>query len=100
MLLEHVKARGLEGMVGFELGNELFAPLHLSHAQAAEDIGTIAKLFKEVWNASAESPPPRLYATGTNDCQSNNNSDILAALDIDGIDAGFSFHSYPADQSK
>lgn len=84
-------------------------PPHISHATAMQDVQTLANLFKEVWpgipstsnssssgrNMSAASAP-RLYGTGTNDCQQNNNSDILSALVKDGVDSGISFHSYPA----
>jgi len=93
-LLQHVRDRGLEGVVGFELGNELFAPPHLSPATAAADVTRLAALFREVWTGDH---PPRLYATGTNDCENRNNSDTMAALATMGIDGGFSFHSYPGD---
>ena len=49
LLLEHSKARGLQGIAGFELGNELFAPPHLTPATAAADIGKAAKLFAEIF---------------------------------------------------
>jgi hypothetical protein len=93
MLLRHVHKRGLEGIVGFELGNELFAPSHLPRETANEDIATLAALFKDVWGET----PPRLFATGTNDCQRNNNNDTMETLLETNIDSGFSFHSYPGD---
>jgi len=62
-----------------------------------EDIKTAGKLLKEVFGAA--SPP--LYASGTNDCDRNSNSDTMAALvetaKETGIETGFSFHSYPGD---
>jgi hypothetical protein len=93
MLLQHVHKRGLEGIIGFELGNELFAPSHLPRETANEDIATLAALFKDVWSKA----PPRLFATGTNDCARNSNNDTMAALLETKINSGFSFHSYPGD---
>ena len=62
-----------------------------------------ADLLKSVWggrsaSSAADAPdPPRLYATGTNDCQRRNNSDTMAALLPGklGMKGGFSWHSYP-----
>ena len=119
VLLEHIHgSRNRAGaltpgrFVGFELGNELFLPKHITPETAAGDIATAADLLKSVWagggSSSARSsaagpagsplplpPPPRLYATGTNDCQHRNNSDTMAVLATLGMRSGFSFHSYP-----
>jgi hypothetical protein len=105
VLLEHIHgssnrsgALTSDRFVGFELGNELFAPEHITPQTAAADIAAAAVLLKSVWQGevrpgSAGSgrpgspalpvdlpPPPRLYATGTNDCQRRDNSDTMAAL--------------------
>eukprot|EP01047_Picozoa_sp_COSAG01_P041988 COSAG01_NODE_3641_length_5838_cov_3.651333_2_plen_1151_part_00 len=85
--------------VGFELGNELFAPRHITPQTAAGDIAIAADLLRSVWVAGEGSPlpPPRMFATGTNDCQHRNNSDTMAALLPSklGMRSGFSWHSYP-----
>ena len=92
-LLTHVRSRGLEGLVGFELGNELHKPPHISPETATKDIGTLALIFAEIW--SGETEPPVLYAHGTNDCPSRNSSDTMAALQAVSSRSGFSAHSYP-----
>ena len=50
---------------------------------------------------SRDTTLPRLYATGTNDCQRRNNSDTMAALLPAklGMRSGFSWHSYPGPSS-
>ena len=103
-LLEHVRGAanrsGLltpDRLVGFELGNELFAPAHLPREVAADDIGRAAALLQDVWQAEQ---PPRLFGSGTNDCRRHNSSEALAALagasrEHPTVRTGFSFHSYP-----
>ena len=106
MLLEHIRNSNLSDslsphrFVGFELGNELFAPKHITPRTAAGDIATAAELLRSVWAQNVPSDgrqPPRLYATGTNDCQRRNNSGTMAALLPSnlGMRGGFSWHSYP-----
>ena len=87
-------------LVGFELGNELFAPKHLPRDVAVSDIGQLGALFREIWSDPSQyGHIPPLYATGTNDCSSNNNSDILAAVEsLDLPVRGFSFHNYPGNR--
>jgi len=99
-LLEHIRGSGNSGALtperfaGVELGNELFAPQHITRHTANADIATAADLLRSVWGGNA---PPRMYATGTNDCQRCNNSDTMAALLPSklGVRGGFSWHSYP-----
>ena len=116
VLLEHIHGYSNRSgaltpgrFVGFELGNELFAPKHITPQTAAGDIATAAGLLKSVWRpregaagsapppAALATPPPRLFATGTNDCGHRNNSDTMAALLPAklGVRSGFSWHSYP-----
>ena len=106
MMLEHIRKSNLgnsltpHSLVGFELGNELFAPKHITRHTADGDIATAAELLRSVWSQDASSEgsqPPRLYATGTNDCQRRNNSDTMTALLPSnlGMRGGFSWHSYP-----
>ena len=92
-LLTHIAQRGLEGIVGFELGNELFMPPHLSHESVDSDVLALSSLLAQTWGGSA----PRLFATGTNDCMqhSNNCSATLSTLARVSAPVGFSFHSYP-----
>ena len=111
VLLEHIHrsinrsaALAPDRFVGFELGNELFAPKHITPHTAAGDIVTAAALLKSVWGLpfhSRDTTLPRLYATGTNDCQRRNNSDTMAALLPAklGMRSGFSWHSYPGPSS-
>lgn len=95
-LLEHIRSRDLEGFIGFEVGNELFRPPHISHATASADVATLAALLKQVWGTV---DPPRFYSSGTNDCDVNDNVDIMSALEAVKSPRGLSFHSYPADRS-
>ena len=84
-------------VLGFELGNELFAPKHITPQVANADISTAASLLKSVWGAAAAAtPPPRLYATGTNDCHpgGRNNSDTMASVTKKPPPAHFGF-GYP-----
>ena len=102
LLLEHIERNGVAGIVGFELGNELFAPQHLTPEQSFKDIAKLGALFKEVFdgkNSSTGAVMPRLFATGTNDCTSRNNIDTMAALLKLDQPAGFSFHSYPGNRA-
>ena len=99
-LLEHVHARnesGLPAPLGYEMGNELFAPRHMTEAAAVKDIDTLAGLLKDVYRGQ---PPPRFFATGTNDCNRNSNRDTIAALVRTKMDTGFSFHSYPGNRES
>ena len=95
-LLEYIRDHKLK-FCGFELGNELFAPPHISHETANKDIWAAGQLLRATFNDSA----PILYASGTNDCANNNNSDTMSALlqtrKSEGVKTGFSFHSYPGD---
>jgi hypothetical protein len=91
MLLEHIRDLDRDAdLVGFELGNELFQPPHLTKETAAEDIITFSELVREVWHPAT---PPDVFAPGTNNCRSSNHSVIFEA--IDGHIQGFSFHNYP-----
>jgi len=98
--LRYIKQSEMSGIVAFELGNELFRPLHLSHETAVSDIRALGPILKEIFG---EASPP-LYATGTNDCDGNDNSDIMEGLlatgKANGIPVGFSCHSYPGDMVK
>lgn len=96
VLLQHVRDRGLEGLVGFELGNELFKPPHISPETAHNDLAVFAGLVQDIWQDLWQDTGtrPKLFASGTNDCDSRDNSDTMATLLANGLD-GFSFHSYP-----
>merc|ERR1711924_1630 len=97
VLLEHVRDKGLEGVVGFELGNELFKPPHIAVETAHKDIAAFAALVDEVWEG--KTVRPKLFATGTNDCRDRSNNDTMDVLLKNGLD-GFSFHSYPGNAQE
>jgi hypothetical protein len=91
LILEHIRDLGRDNdLVGFELGNELFQPPHLTKETAADDILTFSKLVADVWHPNS---PPAIFAPGTNNCKSSDHSFIFEA--IDGNVQGFSFHNYP-----
>lgn len=93
MFLEHIRDLNRDAdMVGFELGNELFQPPHLTQDTAALDIATFSQLVEEVWTP-ANRTSPEIFAPGTNNCKQTNHSGIFEA--VDSYIQGFSFHNYP-----
>eukprot|EP00966_Prymnesium_polylepis_P152146 3514543-Prymnesium_polylepis.1 len=99
-LLAHIKRRGLDGLVGFELGNELYAPQHLAPETAVKDIGALGAMLTDVFGVGSALPP--LYASGTNDCASRTNSNAYTMEALQSLEqpTGFSFHSYPGNPQK
>jgi hypothetical protein len=97
---DHQQGGRMEPPVAFELGNELFKPPHLSHAQAAAALEAFAELVTDVWKSAPSLAggrrllPPLVFGSGTNDCGSNRNDEGFTA--VDGVVVkGFSFHNYP-----
>ena len=72
----------------FELGNEPFAPPHLTEETVAEDIAGFASLVRQVWGERAH---PAIFAPGTNTCGRDDNGVVLQRLE--GVIQGLSLHN-------
>jgi hypothetical protein len=80
-------------LYALELGNELVS--HLDATTVVEDIRTAAQIIQEVWSDYPPSQRPGLYAPSTDDCNSQDQLDIMTNItDIPGV-KGFTFHAYP-----
>ena len=68
MLLRHVRdkdASRLSSFIGFELGNELQLPMHLTKAAANNDLIRLSHIFDDIWGSAVDnSARPNIYAFG------------------------------------
>jgi hypothetical protein len=93
MLLKHIaKTTTGHGLVGLELGNELWKPPHLVRDTAIADILQLTRLVDKTF---PEGERPKVYGFGTNTCNSETEASVFAGLDAAG--AHFSYHNYPGD---
>eukprot|EP00041_Stephanoeca_diplocostata_P012717 m.213617 g.213617 ORF g.213617 m.213617 type:complete len:204 (+) comp19061_c0_seq1:767-1378(+) len=96
LLLEYVRAEGLfepnGTLIGFELGNEVFAPPLLLPEAVVADNRLLAAMLHDLFGGTHAAVPLH-YAPATNKCGGPENAPVMDNLT--NVISGWSFHTYP-----